>query len=189
MNSPVSAYGEDRCSCHFVIANFAITRKSQWSKRQHVQHFLGGSNGGNLHGSTLTYPVELREASEMGLVLQRHGSDPGRTCERQGVRRAESFSTALSVIWACRQELQNLEQSIAGHGSLPAPIPIRAADGSLRISTPASAADPRRLCNEGRRFFSVEFHAHFRETRTKAGVREIYNSAFLPGSRRYGRLS
>ena len=49
-------------------------------------------------------------------------------------------------------------------------VPVRGADGSLNIETPATPAIL--AAHATRKYFSVEFHA-ISEVRTKAGVREI----------------
>ena len=107
-------------------------------------------------------PVELREADEgptlHGVVLQEGRAAQG--------GRAESFAP-LSVVWpstgiALLAEHRGEELARA--------VPVRDADGSLRIQTPATPAI--RQAYETRKYFSVEFHA-ISQVRTKAGVREI----------------
>ena len=108
------------------------------------------------------FPVELREADDgpmlRGVVLQEGRAAQG--------GRAEVF-TPLSVVWpsdgiALRGEHRGAELARA--------VPTRDADGSLRISTPATPAIL--AAYKTRRYFSIEFHA-ISEVRTKAGVREI----------------
>ena len=107
-------------------------------------------------------PVELREAKDgpmlRGVVLQEGRAAKG--------GRAELF-TNFSVIWPV-----NGLALLAEHrgAELARAVPIRDADGSLRISTPATA--PILAAYASRKFFSVEFHA-IREVRTAGGVREI----------------
>ena len=113
---------------------------------------------------TLQYvvPVELREASDgptlRGVVLQEGRAAQG--------GRLESFAP-LSVIWPV-----NGIALLAEHrgSELARAVPTRAADGSLRIETPATPAILEAYAT--RKYFSVEFHA-ISEVRTKAGVREI----------------
>ena len=107
-------------------------------------------------------PVELREATDgpmlRGVVLQEGRAAQG--------GRAEVFAP-LSVVWpsdgiALLGEHRGAELARA--------VPIRDADGSLRIETRAT---PEILsAYETRRYFSVEFHA-LREVRTAGGIREI----------------
>ena len=80
--------------------------------------------------------------------------------------RAESFAP-LSVVWPATgiALLAEHRGSALAHA-----VPVRDADGSLRIETPAT--QPILKAYETRKFFSVEFHA-ISEVRTKGGVREI----------------
>ena len=107
-------------------------------------------------------PVELREADE-GPLLRGTVLQEGRAA--QGGR-AESFAP-LSVVWPSSGIALLGEHRGA---ALAHAVPVREADGSLRIETPATPAilDAYKT----RKFFSVEFHA-ISEVRTKAGVREI----------------
>ena len=78
----------------------------------------------------------------------------------------------LSAIWA--------PEGLALRGKhrgteLARAVPTRAADGSLRIETPATPEI--REAFKTRRYFSVEFHS-LREVKTAGGVREI-QLAFL----------
>ena len=107
-------------------------------------------------------PVELREADDgpmlRGVVLQEGRAAHG--------GRAEVFSP-LSVVWpsdgiALRGEHRGSE--------LARVVPIRDADGSLRVETRATEAIL--TAYKTRRYFSVEFHA-LAEVRTAGGVREI----------------
>ena len=121
------------------------------------------------HGESLCAPIELRE-SEAGPTLHGVLIQEGRAASV----RAEVFAP-LSLVWASegvaiRAEHLGAEDSRA--------IPTRQANGEIRIAAPASPALVAAY-NEGRKFLSIEFHS-LRETRSKAGVREI-QSAFLPG--------
>ena len=108
-------------------------------------------------------PVELREADDgpptlRGVVLQEGRAAAG--------GRAEVFAP-LSVVWphngiALRGEHRGSELARA--------VPIRDADGSLRIETRATPAIL--TAYKTRRYFSVEFHS-LAEVRTAGGVREI----------------
>ena len=107
-------------------------------------------------------PVELREADDgpmlRGVVLQEGRAAAG--------GRAEVFSP-FSVVWphdgiSLRGEHRGPELARA--------VPIRDADGSLRIETRATPAIL--TAYKTRRYFSVEFHA-LAEVRTAGGVREI----------------
>ena len=113
---------------------------------------------------TLQYvvPVEVREADDgprlRGTVLQEGRAASG--------GRAEIFSP-LSVVWpsdgiALRGEHRGSE--------LARVVPIRDADGSLRVETPATPAIL--TAYKTRRYFSVEFHS-LAEVRTAGGIREI----------------
>ena len=107
-------------------------------------------------------PVELREASEgpmlRGVVLQEGRAAQG--------GRAESFAP-LSVVWPATGIALLPEHRGA---ALAHAVPVRDADGSLRIETPAT--QPILEAYATRKFFSVEFYA-ISEVRTKGGVREI----------------
>ena len=121
-------------------------------------------------GESLCCPIELREAKD-GPMLHGVLIQEGRAASA----RAEVFAPG-SLVWsatgiAIRAEHLGEEVSRA--------IPTRAANGELRIATPASAPIVAAY-NEGRRFLSIEFHA-LQETRSAAGVREI-QQAFLPGA-------
>ena len=107
-------------------------------------------------------PVELREADDgpmlRGVVLQEGRAAQG--------GRAEVFAP-LSVVWpsdgiALLGEHRGSELARA--------VPIRDADGSLRVETRATEAilDAYKT----RKFFSVEFRS-LREVRTSGGIREI----------------
>ena len=80
--------------------------------------------------------------------------------------RAESFAP-LSVVWPSSGIALLGEHRGA---ALAHAVPVREADGSLRIETPATPAILAAFAT--RKFFSVEFHA-ISEVRTQAGVREI----------------
>ena len=115
-------------------------------------------------GDPLQYvvPVELREA-ETGPMLHGVLLQEGRAA--QGGR-AESFAP-LSVVWPSSGLALLAEHRGA---ALAHVVPVRDADGSLRIETRAT---PEILAAyETRRYFSVEFHA-ISEVRTRAGFREI----------------
>ena len=107
-------------------------------------------------------PVELREADEgptlHGTVLQEGRAAQG--------GRAESFAP-LSVVWPSIGIALLAEHRGA---ALAHAVPVRDADGSLRIATPATPEIIDAYAT--RKFFSVEFHA-ISEVRTMAGVREI----------------
>ena len=107
-------------------------------------------------------PVELREADGgptlRGVVLQEGRAAAG--------GRLESFSP-LSVIWPSNGIALLSEHRGA---ELARAVPTRDADGSLRISTPATPAILKAY--ETRKFFSVEFRA-ISEVRTKGGAREV----------------
>ena len=111
---------------------------------------------------TLHCTVEIREAKDgprlRGTVLQEGRASQG--------GRAESFAP-LSVVWpsAGIAILEEHRGAVLAHA-----VPVRDADGSLRIETPAT--QPILEAYETRKFFSVEFHA-ISEVRTKGGVREI----------------
>ena len=111
---------------------------------------------------TLTCSVEVRE-SETGPMLHGVVLQEGRAA--QGGR-AELFSP-FSVIWPADgiKLLGEHRGSALAHA-----VPVRDANGSIRIETPATPAI--REAYETRKFFSVEFHA-ITESRTKGGVREI----------------
>ena len=111
---------------------------------------------------TLTCSLEVRE-SETGPMLHGVVLQEGRAA--QGGR-AESFAP-LSVVWPATGIALLAEHRGA---ALAHAVPVRDADGSLRIATPATPAILEAF--EARKFFSVEFHA-ISEVRTKAGVREI----------------
>ena len=107
-------------------------------------------------------PVEVREADDgpklRGTILQEGRAAQG--------GRAELFSP-FSVVWpsdgiAVLGEHRGTELARA--------VPIRDADGSLRIEANATPAILAAYAT--RKFFSVEFHA-IREVRTAGGVREI----------------
>lgn len=107
-------------------------------------------------------PIEVREAADgpmlRGVVLQEGRAAQG--------GRAEVFAP-LSVVWpsdgiALLGEHRGAE--------LARVVPTREADGSLCISTRATA--PILAAYASRKFFSVEFHA-LREVRTAGGIREI----------------
>ena len=107
-------------------------------------------------------PVELRE-SDGGPTLHGTVLQEGRAA--QGGR-AELF-IPFSAVWpsdgiALLGEHRGVELARA--------VPTRAADGSLRIETPATPAILEAYAT--RKFFSVEFHA-ISEVRTAGGVREI----------------
>ena len=113
---------------------------------------------------TLRYvvPVEVREADDgpmlRGVVLQEGRAAQG------GL--AESFAP-LSVVWP------SIGIALLGEhrgAALAHAVPVRDADGSLRISTPATPAILAAFAT--RKFFSVEFRA-ISEVRTRGGVREI----------------
>ena len=107
-------------------------------------------------------PIELREAKDgktlIGTILQEGRASVG--------GRAESFAP-FSVLWP-----SNGIALLGEHrgSELARAIPTRAADGSLRIETPATPAILAAFAT--RKFFSVEFHA-LREVRTAGGIREI----------------
>ena len=106
--------------------------------------------------------IEIRESTDgpmlAGTVLQEGRAAQG--------GRAESFSP-FSVIWPA----DGLKILAEHRGSeLARAVPIRAADGSLNISTPAT--QPILDAFATRKFFSVEFRA-ISEIRTKGGTREI----------------
>ena len=107
-------------------------------------------------------PVELRESDGVpmlrGTVLQEGRAAQG--------GRAESFSP-LSVVWPSTgiALLAEHRGAVLAHA-----VPVRDADGSLRIETPATPAILEAYAT--RKFFSVEFHA-ISEVRTAGGVREI----------------
>ena len=107
-------------------------------------------------------PIELREAKDgktlIGTILQEGRASSG--------GRAESFAP-FSVLWP-----SNGIALLGEHrgSELARAIPIRAADGSLNISTPAT--QPILAAYKTRRYFSVEFYS-LREVRTAGGVREI----------------
>ena len=123
-------------------------------------------------------PVELREADEgptlHGVVIQEGRAAQG--------GRAESFSP-LSVVWPATGIALLAEHRGA---ALAHAVPVRDADGSIRIQTPATPAI--REAYETRKYFSIEFHA-ISEVRTTAGVREItralVDAAALVGSPEY----
>ena len=106
--------------------------------------------------------VELREADE-GPLLRGTVLQEGRAA--QGGR-AESFAP-LSVVWPSSGLAILAEHRGA---ALAHAVPVRDADGSLRIETPATPAILEAFAT--RKFFSVEFHA-ISEIRTKSGTREI----------------
>ena len=107
-------------------------------------------------------PVELREADEgptlHGVVLQEGRAAQG--------GRAESFAP-LSVVWPATGIALLAEHRGT---ALAHAVPVRDADGSIRIQTPATPAI--REAYETRKYFSIEFHA-ISEIRTKSGTREI----------------
>ena len=111
---------------------------------------------------TFNCPVEVRE-SETGPMLRGTVLQEGRAA--QGGR-LESFAP-LSVVWPSSGIAVLGEHRGA---ALAHAVPVREADGSLRIETPATPAILAAFAT--RKFFSVEFHA-ISEVRTKAGVREI----------------
>ena len=110
----------------------------------------------------LTCRVEIRESTD-GPMLRGTVLQEGRAA--QGGR-AESFAP-LSVLWP-PEGLKILSEHRGAE--LARAVPIRAADGSLNISTPATTAILDAFAT--RKFFSVEFHS-ISEVRTKGGVREI----------------
>ena len=127
-------------------------------------------------------PAELREATEgpmlRGTVLQEGRASAG--------GRAEVFAP-LSVLWpsdgiALLSEHRGSELARA--------VPVRDADGSLRIETRATPAILEAYAT--RKYFSVEFHA-ISEVRTKGGIREItralVDAAALVASPEYSQAS
>ena len=111
---------------------------------------------------TFICSAEIREA-ETGPMLHGVLIQEGRAA--QGGR-AESFAP-LSVVWPSTGIALLAEHRGA---ALAHAVPVRDADGSLRIETPAT--QPIIEAYATRKFFSVEFHA-ISEVRTKGGVREI----------------
>ena len=106
--------------------------------------------------------IEIREAKD-GPMLRGTVLQEGRAA--QGGR-AESFAP-LSVVWPS-DGLKILSEHRGAE--LARAVPTRDADGSLRISTPAT--QPILDAFATRKFFSVEFKA-ISEIRTKSGTREI----------------
>ena len=106
--------------------------------------------------------IEIREVEGApmleGTVLQEGRAAQG--------GRAESFAP-LSVVWPS-EGLKILSEHRGAE--LARAVPIRGADGSLNISTPAT--QPILDAFATRKFFSVEFRS-ISEIRTKGGVREI----------------
>ena len=115
-------------------------------------------------------PVEVRE-SATGPMLHGVLIQEGRVASV----RAEVFAPG-ALVWestgiAIRAKHLGVEDSRA--------IPAREPNGEIRIAAPASPAIVAAF-EVGRKFLSIEFHA-LKETRSKAGVREI-TQAFLPGA-------
>ena len=81
--------------------------------------------------------------------------------------RAEVFAPG-AVVWPADGVAVRTEHRGAEHGR---GVPVREADGSIRLSVPATPPLFAAV-QGGRRFASIEFHA-LTEVRTAGGVREI----------------